>query len=478
MELLKKFVRVKGMGNSPAAVNMLNNTCYINEDRINDFSPEGWLFILEHENGHLLNDSYNEFEADRIAINRRLFAGASMKEILGQITKFLHFDNDLSKSRLLSLKNHCVKVSGFLMKKDYDYTTIQNRITAMQETTEDILEMLVDAIENKDSETAIQLATELRDISTEKEEIDYYNGILAELNGENVENVAFADGRKRKRNAFSLISIPKNKRTLFEDRKAKLAKLFSVSPKEALSLAKNLRNESLKPHISHLYQEVINEFNQLLAEKGEPANAGGLKGLFTKKGKGTASTPQTGKPAAPATNPPPKKKGPIASLLANVAANKERKETRKDLKTQANAEAKIKRANAKELKAVHGSNPDNEEKKGKWADGVKAVTNLAGGIVGAIYPGTGPLIAEGGNIASELIRGQVKDENGNVVENPSEAQLAAQMQADMEAEAKLKADESAKKKKTMWLIVGGVVTLVLVIGGVVFYFMKKGKATA
>lgn len=474
MEKLRKYRFVQGMGNSPAAVNYKTGEVFINKERLSDFSSEMWQWIMEHENAHVLYESGDELAADNLALNRALFAGASMKTLLKEIQGFLHFSSPQHKQRLLRLQKKALHISSLLSPYDYDFSVKANRIKAMSQIKDTLEAIVAMHTVGKDYGAAIDAASQLRDMATDPIEADFYEDVIDDL--QDLENpVANADGRRHKKwrnrkNAFQLLNSPKQALNELEKKAAFIAATFINQPEKAIDLAKTLRNKADKPHLSHFFQEIVDD----LKERHSNIAGAGLKGIFKKKDKstGAASTPQTGTPAGASTNPPPRKKGPINTLLANFAANKERKNVRKDLVAQAKATSLINKSEAKKIKAANSTVAGDEEKKGKWADGLKAVGDLAGGIVGAIYPGTGPLIAGGMEGISQIVKGPVKDENGNVVENPSEAQIAAQMQAEMEAKAKEDA-AAAKKKTTIWLIVGGVVTLV--IGGVVYYFWNKSK---
>lgn len=368
MESINSLQFVTGMGNSPAAISLKSGICYINEDRISDFSANVWEFIIEHENAHLLFKTSNEFFVDRIAFNRQLRKGRSMKEIYRQCHGFLWQEGE-QKERLRALLNHGKWISNKLSKLTYDYTIQANRIKAMDELIDQLTENFKQALDEGNGSKALDIAKDIKALATSKEELDEITDVIEHL------------------------------------------------------------NEKMKAQ----------------------TKGAGFLGMG-KKGK-VATTTNT--PSTPST-PKVKKPSAISTFLQKSQERKDEKIAIRKTKVEANAEAKLKRAEAKLTLANQG------------------IDTSAGNVVKNIY---GKVIDVAGKVAGPILSAQT---GGLLGANMQETIAPDDMPPVAEAGQKEnQADDKADKKPSTWLIVGGIIAGVVVIGGVIYaiYHFTKAKVT-
>ena len=122
MQGIKKIVYVDGMTNSPAGIYVKTGVCLINLNRIDDFTPDMWEWILNHESAHAEFQTGNEFFVDRIAFNRQLFKGRSMKEIITQSRKFLDINKPQCAARINAMLSYGYKITQQLQQYNLDYS--------------------------------------------------------------------------------------------------------------------------------------------------------------------------------------------------------------------------------------------------------------------------------------------------------------------------------------------------------------------
>lgn len=98
------FTFWEDLGNTPARVNRYTGEIQINNRYWRDLPLSRKRFIVEHEKGHFLLDTRNEFEADRYAFNR--VAGKfprSLKESVYSLTRVLTFRNPEHMDRAFAM---------------------------------------------------------------------------------------------------------------------------------------------------------------------------------------------------------------------------------------------------------------------------------------------------------------------------------------------------------------------------------------
>ena len=194
MQGIKKIVYVDGITNSPAGIYVKTGVCLINLNRIDDFTPDMWEWILNHESAHAEFQTGNEFFVDRIAFNRQLFKGRSMKEIITQSRKFLDINKPECAARINAMLSYGYKITQQLQQYNLDYSQPEQRIIGMNQYKEELFEELHNAFEAKDVPKVQAIVVELRAIASEKSDIDLLDNVLAEIEGAQ-QGLASATGR-------------------------------------------------------------------------------------------------------------------------------------------------------------------------------------------------------------------------------------------------------------------------------------------
>jgi hypothetical protein len=178
---ITKVVYVENMGNSPAAIQPGTGTLFINIDRFNEFSPEMWEWLLEHESAHAEFNTGNEFFVDRIAFIRQCFKGRSMKHIISESRKFLHYDSKMNRRRVETMLALGNLITKRLRAYELDYNLPQNRKKGMKNYRDDLIIQFSDCIKRGDGNAAIAVAKELRTLTTNENDLKVVDGALKEL---------------------------------------------------------------------------------------------------------------------------------------------------------------------------------------------------------------------------------------------------------------------------------------------------------
>lgn len=80
-------------GDNPATVNRRTGEMYISAKIWRTMTPDQRLFMLLHEQGHVVLQTTNEFKADRYAFEQYIRTGRSLKQLVSALTHFLDSTN-------------------------------------------------------------------------------------------------------------------------------------------------------------------------------------------------------------------------------------------------------------------------------------------------------------------------------------------------------------------------------------------------
>lgn len=181
MKAIKSIKFVNGLGNSPAAINTKTGVCYINLDRLRDFTPDAWEWILEHENAHAEFQTGSEVFVDRIAFNKQLRKGKSMKEIFMEIRKFLDLDNPEHNRRLFRLIQHASYISKAIGDFNLNYNLINNRISAVELLINNLEDQFQDAIKAGNGSQALAIAKKMQDLADDPDDFQEIKDLVQSL---------------------------------------------------------------------------------------------------------------------------------------------------------------------------------------------------------------------------------------------------------------------------------------------------------
>ncbi|MCO5232853.1 MAG: hypothetical protein LC105_05425 [Chitinophagales bacterium] len=118
MSVLNKISFVDSLrGDNPATVNRRTGEMYVSAKIWKQMTPDQRLFMMLHEEGHVILQTTNEFEADRYAFEQYIRTGRSLKHLVSALTHFLDSTNPEHIQRAQSLLAMAIKHDRLNKKK-------------------------------------------------------------------------------------------------------------------------------------------------------------------------------------------------------------------------------------------------------------------------------------------------------------------------------------------------------------------------
>lgn len=84
---------VDDLGSTPATVNRRTGELFLSAKKWKTMTPDQRLFMILHEEGHVVLNTTNEFEADNYAFEQYIKTGSSLKSSVSALTDVLSNDN-------------------------------------------------------------------------------------------------------------------------------------------------------------------------------------------------------------------------------------------------------------------------------------------------------------------------------------------------------------------------------------------------
>jgi Zn-dependent protease with chaperone function len=118
MNQITNIFFAKGMANNVAQCNRQTGELYLNVDMWDNLTEEQQAFIVYHEEGHIVLQTKNEFEADAYAVEKYFNSGLPLHKVIHAFTGVLSFSTPEHEARLHKAYSHFLYL---------DYTINKNK---------------------------------------------------------------------------------------------------------------------------------------------------------------------------------------------------------------------------------------------------------------------------------------------------------------------------------------------------------------